>query len=70
VISPTLSEEHAHLEWKALSVGWTDKADKPKQKILFIRKCNDTYRDLGRRKHHIVPNVSISFVNLFELVPW
>jgi len=32
-------------------------ADSPKQKNLFIPKCYDIFRVLGRRKQHIVPNV-------------
>jgi len=39
-------------------------------KSLFILKYYETFKALGRRKQHVVLNVSISFVSSVELFPW
>jgi len=59
------------LKYKALAVGWFIGAPRrqPETKSEFIPQCCDTFTVLGRRKQHIVANVSISFVSSGDLVP-
>jgi hypothetical protein len=45
---------------------WTGR--QPKTKSLFIPQCYDTFGGVGRRKQHIVPNVSVSFVSSVDLI--
>ena len=41
---------------------------KPKQKANSPLSA-DTFRVLGKKKQHIVPNVSVSFVSSADLIP-
>jgi hypothetical protein len=65
-ISPKLSEGQAYFEVGRF-IGMPGR--QPETKSLFILQCYDTFRVIGRRKQHTVPNVSISFVSSVDLVP-
>jgi len=71
VIPPKLSKEQGHLEYNTLVVsrlkGMARQATR--NKSLFIPQCCEIFRVLGRRKQHIIPHVSISFVSSVDLIP-
>jgi len=64
-IAPKLSKGQAHFEFGRF-IGKPGR--QPEIKSLFIPQCYDTFRVIGRRKQHIVLNVSIS-VSSVDLIP-
>ena len=75
VISTKLSEEQAHIQYKASAVGrFIGAAGRQPETKAYSSLSVDTFRVLGRKKRHILPNVSIALsVQLTYLLsegPW